>query len=148
MTTRVIVTESDRQSVLLLLGGYKLPCTVSVIHGRKRSLDQNNLAWKWYGEIAEQLGDRTVEDVHRYCKLHIGIPILRADSEEFREVYDRLIRPLGYEAKLEYMGLPLDMAVTRAMTTAQLTRFLDTMTRIFGEQGVMLTQPDDLGRAA
>ena len=147
MTTRSINSEGDRASLLRLLGGRKVPVTATVVKGRNRSLKQNKLTFKWYGEIAEQLSDRTPEEVYAYCKLHFGVPILRSDNEAWRLAYDRRVKPMDYETKLDLMG-PLDLPVTRIMTTGQLARYLDAIALCFSAQGVALTDPDDIRKAA
>ena len=142
MTSRVIDSETDRWVLLLLLKQQALPFTVEVVKGRRRTVEQNRLQRLWLNEIAEQLGDRTPEEVRGYCKLTLGVPILRAESELFREKYDRLIKPMPYETKMEFMMEPLDFPVTRLMTTTQKAHYLDAVQRHFAEKGVVLTQPD------
>jgi hypothetical protein len=95
-------------------------------------------------EIAEQLGDRTPEEVRGYCKLTIGVPILRAENEAFRERYDAIVKPLPYEQKLALMMEPLDFPITRLMSTKQATAYLDGVHRHFSEKGIVLTDPGDL----
>ena len=77
-----------------------------------------------------------------YCKLHHGVPILRNENDAFKQAYDQVIRPLSYEDKLKTMMVPLDMPVTRIMTTDQKTRYLDAIAQGFLEQGVALTEPE------
>ena len=116
--------------------------------GTKRSLRQNKLQRLWMNEISQQLGDQTPEEVRGYCKLTIGVPILRAENERFRERYDKIVRPLPYEQKMALMMEPLDFPITRLMTTKQATAYLDGVHRHFSEKGVVLTDPGDLTRQA
>lgn len=148
MTTRVIKSEGDRAELMKLLQSQTLPFTIDVVKGQRRSVEQNRLQRLWVNEIAEQLGDRTPEEARAYCKLTLGVPILRAENTRFCEMYDRLIKPMGYEQKLAMMAEPLDLPITRLFTTNQKTRYLDDIQRHFAEQGVSLTNPDDRGRAA
>jgi hypothetical protein len=143
MTTRCVENEIQRELAIRLLGERKLPFTIEVLDGRRRSTEQNRLQRLWMNEIAEQLPDRTPEEWRAYCKLTIGVPILRAENELFCEKYDRHIKPMSYEAKLDLMGAALDFPVTRFMTVAQKTKYLDGIQRHFAEQGVILTQPED-----
>lgn len=140
MTTRAIATEADRKFLYRFLATQKLPFTVDVTRGKRRSVEQNRLQRVLINEIAEQLGDRTAEEVRGYCKLTIGVPILRAENEAFREKYDAVVKPLSYEQKLALMQEPLDMPVTRLFSTEQKTRYLDSVIRHFAEQGVVLSQ--------
>lgn len=142
MTTRVIDTEADRALFLRYVREHRLPFTVDVTKGKRRSVEQNRLQRLWLNEVSEQLNDRTPEEVRGYCKLHGGVPILRNENEQFREAYDRIIRPHSYEEKLEMMMVPLDFPVTRLMTTEQKTRYLDWVVQTFSKQGVVLTLPD------
>lgn len=144
MAPRFIQSEYDRQQIVRFIEQQKLPFSVSVERGRKRSLDQNRLQRQWQREISEQLGDRTPEEVRGHCKLHHGVPIMRHASDGFRETYDRVIRPLPYEQKLALMMAPLDMPVTRLMNTRQHTEYLDAIHREFTQMGLVLTDPSGL----
>lgn len=150
MTTRIIRTDEDRKLLLRRIEKQKLPFTVQISKGANRSVEQNRLQRLWMSEIAEQLGDRTAEEVRGFCKLHIGVPILRAEDEAFRERYDAVVKPLPYQMKLMVMMEPLDLPVTRIMTSEQKHRYLDEIFRQFSEQGIVLTIPEDKrwGKAA
>lgn len=143
MTIRTIETESDRLMLVRFIEGQKLPFIAELTPGKRRSVEQNKLQRKWMTEISEQLGDRTPEEVRAYCKLTIGVPILRAESELFREKYDSVVRPLSYEQKLAIMSEPLDMPITRLMTSKQKTFYLDAIFQHFSEKGIVLTIPPD-----
>ena len=143
MTTRVVDTESDRSLLLKLIEGQKIPFTAEVVKGKRRSVEQNRLQRLWMNEISEQLGDRTPEEARAYCKLTLGVPILRAENELFAAKYDQHVKPLPYEQKLAIMAEPLDLPVTRLMKTEQKTRYLNAIVQHFAEQGVRLTQPED-----
>jgi hypothetical protein len=121
---------------------------VNVKKGKDRTVEQNRLQRMWLLEAAEQLGDETPEQKRAYCKLHFGVPILRAESEEFTEAYDKYIRPLSYEAKLAFMSVPLDFPVTRLMTTRQTHEYLEQMRQHFAGLGVTLTIPHEEQDAA
>ena len=56
-----------------------------------------------------------------FCKLHFGVPILRM-GDEFREKYDRAVKPMAYEDKLTLMEW---FPVTSLMTTPQLSEYLE-----------------------
>ena len=147
MSQRVIRTEADKATLIKFIEGHDMPCTVSVTKGAKRSTEQNRLQRLWINEIAEQLGDQTPEQVRAYCKLTIGVPILREENDDFREQYDRVFKPLQYELKIELMMEPFDFPVTRLMKTKQKKRYLDNMGQHFAEKGFSLTNPDDLSWA-
>lgn len=142
MATRLIKTEEDRKLLYRFLATRKLPFTVDITAGKHRSVEQNKLQRLLVSEIAAQLGDQTPEEVRGFCKLTMGVPILRAENEEFRIKYDAVVRPLAYPQKLALMMEPLDLPVTRLMTSDQKTRYLDAIYRFFGDQGVVLTVPE------
>ncbi|MCY1218452.1 hypothetical protein D9M72_304010 [compost metagenome] len=141
---RIIKDEYDRKMFIRFIEGRKLPFTVSLMDGKHRTNDQNRLQRLWMTEISAQLGDRTPEEARGYCKLTIGVPILREENDVFRRKYDSVVKPLTYEQKLTIMMEPLDLPVTRIMTTRQKTAYLDGIFRHFSEQGVVLTLPDAL----
>lgn len=142
MPTRIIRTKRDLADAFKVMDKRKLPLTVTYQNGKHRTEEQNRLQRLWTNEIAEQLGDRTPEVVRGECKLTMGVPILRAENDEFRAKYDRIIRPMPYEDKLACMMEPLDFPVTRLMTASQKARYLDHMHRHFLEMGLEMTEPD------
>ncbi|WP_299109740.1 hypothetical protein [uncultured Bradyrhizobium sp.] len=144
MTTRFLENDHDRRMLIRFLENQPLPITVALTKGGKRSLRQNKLQRLWINEIAEQLADQSPEEVRGYCKLTIGVPILRAENDTFRERYDAVVRPLPYEQKLALMMEPLDFPISRLMTTKQATAYLDGIHRHFSEKGIALTDPGDL----
>lgn len=118
--------------------------TVTIMDGLKRSNPQNRLSHMWYSEIAAYFGDRTTNQVKAYCKLHYGVPILRETNEIFREQYDRIVKPLPYDTKLEILEGPMSFPVTSQMGAPEMRSYLNEMQRVWAEQGVVLTVPDDL----
>lgn len=88
-----------------------------------RTLEQNSGVYQTYKLIALQSGD-TLRNVRRECKLCHGVPILRADDAEFRAAYDRAIKPLAYEIKLEVMDY---WPVTSRMSKPQLSQYLSEL---------------------
>ena len=143
MATHIVRSAEDMERVARLVGNLKPPLTITVTSGASRSLEQNKLQRLWCMEASEQLGDRTAEEVRGVCKLHYGIPIMREGHEDFREVYDRLIKPLPYETKIAYMMEPLDFPITRLMTVGEKSQYLDAMHKGLSELGVKLTEPSE-----
>jgi hypothetical protein len=141
MTIRTVKNKDELALLKVYLDGRKRPFTVDIEDGRNRSIEQNRLAFKWYSEIAEQTGEDR-EDVRARCKLERGVPILREASEDFRNTYDRLIRPLAYEDKLRLIRVT-DMPITRLMKVAQMSHYMDLVFREHVEIGIQLTSPPD-----
>jgi hypothetical protein len=69
-----------------------------------RSLPSNALSHVWY-DYADKMLSEQVGATRRYCKLHFGVPIMRAESEDFRRKYDKVVKPHDYETKLEIMDI-------------------------------------------
>lgn len=139
MAHRIISNPADLDAFVTLLTGLKLPVTVEWQQGRDRSLDQNRLQFLWAREASEQRGDMTADEVRCEWKLIFGVPILREESAEFRDVYDAAIKPLPYELKLKAMRF---IPVTSEMKVSQMVRYLDTVQRDCLENGIKLTDPD------
>ncbi len=142
-SSRIIKTPEDLKLLIKHLEKRDLPFTVQISKGANRTIEQNKLNRLWCSEIAEQLGDRTPEEVRGYCKLHHGVPILREENEMFRKRYDAIVKPLNYQSKLLVMMEPLDLPVTRIMDSSQKHRYLEDIFRHFTEQGLVLTIPED-----
>jgi C-terminal processing protease CtpA/Prc len=143
MPTKIIREPGHVEALANMMRGRRLPITVTWTQGAPRSTAQNRLAQRWFTDIATQLGDQTHEDVRAECKLRFGVPILRAENEAFRLSYDRVIKSLTYEQKLEAVKA-FDLPVTRLMTSKQMTAFMDEMQRHWVGQGVRLTDPEAL----
>jgi len=141
-TSRIITGQDEAESLQALLSNKVYPYTVAIRDGKHRTNNQNRLQYKWYQEAADQLQDQTAEDYRAYCKLHFGVPILRNCHEAFAEKYDRLIKPLPYEIKIEYMQEPLGFPVTSLMNTKQKKQYLDAVNTHLAGLGVLLTDPE------
>lgn len=119
--------------------------TVNVTHGKHRSLDQNAISHAWYSQVSSELREDTELEVKSFCKLHFGVPILRQDSDEFREKYDRAVKPMSYPDKLTLMEW---FPVTSLMTTPQLSQYLEKVRDHYRGRGVPLEFPHDQDQAA
>jgi len=115
------------------------PFVVQVL-GERRSLDQNALSHALYTQIAAQLEDQTVQEIRAECKLRYGVPILRAASDEFRNRYDKVIKPHDYETKLALMEW---LPVTSLMDKAQFSEYVDTVIREYSKAGISIVMPGE-----
>lgn len=141
MTTYAVRNEYERELAAKAIGHRKIPFTAVFNSGLPRSNDQNRLNRLWMNELESQDDNMTAEEYRGWCKLHIGIPILRNEDEAFCEEYDRVIKPMPYELKLTLMMVPFDFGVTRLMTVKQEMTYLDRVFRHFTEKGFQLTEP-------
>ena len=109
--------------------------------GTGRSIDQNALSHCWYNQISQDLAEQTPEEVKCECKLRFGVPILRAEDPDFREMYDASIKQhLTYEQKLKAM---IYLPVSSLMTKDQLSRYLQVIQYQYAQRGVNLEFPDE-----
>lgn len=139
MPSRVIRTDEQFEAVGRLLASLERPFTLEWRKGADRTLEQNKLMWKWAGEFAAQMGDRTADETQKEWKLTIGVPILRSENEGFRSFYDASLKRLTYPEKLAAMEY---VPVTSQMTVAQMRGFMDAIQRQAAEVGVTLTDPE------
>lgn len=139
MAHRLIRTADDLDALSTLLGNLKLPITVEWVQGLDRSAQQNKLMWLWAGEVEQQTQQETADEVQRRWKLDIGLPILCADSEEYRKFCRLTLKALTYPQRKEAMRFT---PVTSEMTVRQMVQFLDTVQRECAEQGIKLTDPE------
>lgn len=109
---------------------------ITIKTGKDRSLDYNSLSHVWYSEIANQLKDEDALGWKNHCKLHFGVPLLRTEDDEFREIYDNSIKLLSYEKKLQAMKY---FPVTSIMTNEQFGKYLQEIQSYFYDLGVNLT---------
>jgi len=109
------------------------------VNGKIRTLDQNSISHAWYEQIARELREDDTLGWKGFSKLTCGVPILRAEDEEFRTTYDSAIKPMSYEKKLEIMKF---WPVTSIMKKPQLSKYLEAMQAAFARRDVYLTFPD------
>lgn len=114
---------------------------ISVKTGKDRSLDQNAISHAWYEQVANELREGSALDVKCECKLVCGVPILRAEDNEFREFYDKAIRKaLTYEEKLSAMKF---FPITSIMTVSQLSQYLVAVQAHYKNRVELLFPPSD-----
>jgi DNA-binding transcriptional regulator YhcF (GntR family) len=105
---------------------------------QERSTNQNTMMHALYRDIASQTEDQSLVEVKRICKLHYGVAIKKASDREWAEFYDRAIKPLAYEDKLEVIGA---MSITSDFTKKMATEYLDTIISEYTKKGFALADP-------
>lgn len=154
MTDRIAVNSAPRLSEaitrLTTMFKEKKYVVVSLRPGKDRTLDQNALWFSMYQRIADMTNMGDVEDARRYCKLHVGVPIMRKNDASFRDGWNRVFLNLDYETKLELMGPcavfgPDGFPVTRLFNRAQGIAYTDQIVNEFAGKVVF---DDLLGEAA
>jgi hypothetical protein len=137
---RYITNEFARSQAVTYIYQMKLPFTVTISDASQRSIAQNKLQWLWFGEIATQTG-HTASEIQAYCKLCIGVPLLREQNERFRELYDRILKPLSKQDKLALMSEPMALPVTSMMSVKQFSEYLERVFEHYKSKGFELTEP-------
>ena len=148
MTTHVINSDTSLQSFIgevreMYLQHRYIKATTKT--GKARSIDQNSISHAWYEQLARELREDDALGWKCYCKLHHGVPIHRAEDEDFREAYDATIKGMTYEQKLIAMRM---LPVTSLMTKVQLSKYLEAMQDDFLRKNVRLEFPDNAERIA
>lgn len=116
----------------------KVPEVDVAVHDPARSLDQNDLIYSLYADIAKQKSDETTLDVKRRLKLHHGVPILRAENLKFRAFYNQSLLNLDYESKIRSMDF---VPVTSIMKKKQGSQFIDAILNECAELGLKIEIP-------
>lgn len=141
MTTYTINSETTLQNCIgeirKLYSEFKF-LRANIKTGKDRSLSQNAITHAWYEQLARELREESALGWKCYCKLHHGVPILRAEDEDFRDAYDQVIKGLRYEQKLISMRF---MPVTSIMNKDQLSKYAAAMQEDFRSRGVLLEFP-------
>jgi len=141
MTQRSVTTPEQAQALAQWLTGLRLPYTLTVREGKVRSLDQNALLHKWYGEIARQRDDTTVSDIKGQCHHEYGLPI-RLRDKEFAWLWNNSAANLTYEQRCKVLASG-QFQISSKMTTAELSEYMDAMSRDYSARGIQLTRPED-----
>lgn len=130
----IVITPTTRAMVIQLVSEAEDGERIQFV-GKQRSLPQNSFSHSWYAEIAKALPEDDALGWKCYCKLHHGVPILRAEDEEFRIAYDTAIKGLSYEQKLGVMKI---LPVTSRMNKEQMTKYANAVRDYFLPLGVVL----------
>ncbi|MFG6573175.1 hypothetical protein ACGYLO_16400 [Sulfitobacter sp. 1A13353] len=135
---RAALTAQDAGRLAEWVEGLPIPFTLTMREGKVRSLSQNALLHKWFGEIAKQTHS-TADQVKRECKFYQGCPILMADDPQFVSFLSHL-KSLTVEQKIAAMDY---ISVTSVMNTKQLSAMCDAVEAKYLPQGIRLSQPED-----
>lgn len=106
-----------------------------------RSLDQNAMSFALYKQIASQLDDQSIIDIRSECKLTVGVLLLRNANPSFKAFYDKGLRHLTHEEKLDAMVF---VPVTSLMSKKVFSEYLDEVIRKYSRQGLVLINPSEM----
>lgn len=126
--------------------------TITIKEGRTRTLNQNAILHKWFGEIATHFGDRTANNVKATCNVDYGVNI-RCRDPVFNFIWTNSIAPLPYEKQVAFFekqyrrvegedSKPV-LYMTSVLTVPELTEYMNAMQQDYLAQGVPLTIPEE-----
>lgn len=130
-----IRNERERNETLRAILERPLPFRVRIDAGN-RTLDQNALSFRWYGEIHRQSREFTTDQARAFCKYHFGCPIRAAAEPEFAAFLGLLESRYTYEELVAAMAY---VEVTRHFDRAQMSEYLTAVQTHFRTRGVLLT---------
>lgn len=134
-----IIINSDRslsEGLGIVRAAYEESKFIRLIVRKKvRSLDQNAQAYVWYEQIGLELSDHTALDARCISKLVEGVPILRSIDSEFREFYDKCIKWMTYEEKIDAMKF---VPVTSLLPVDAMSQYLESLQKMWAKRDVTL----------
>ncbi len=109
----------------------------------KRTKTRNDQVRAVYKQVAQQREDETLISIERHCKLHYGVPLLRAHDEPFRYLYDTVIKNnICYEDKLHAMDI---LPVTSRMSEKLCREYIAIVIEEYSKQGLYMAQEREYG---
>ena len=134
------ITPEHAKRLADMLVGLPLPFSLTIGDGDARTLSQNALLHKWFGEVARHFGDRGADLVKGECHHRYGLPIKRR-NEQFAWVWKQTGEKLTYDQQCKYLASGT-LNISSGMTVKELTEYMDAMKIDYAEQGVFLTDPE------
>ena len=140
--TRTIRTPENWQAFVAWMLDNPNPYPFRICDGEGRSLSQNALIHLWFGEIAKQREDMTLDQVKGEMHRRFGLSIRRQDAR-----FDWVWKQCGaddwpYEQQCRFLASGV-LNVSSGMTTKELKQYLDALEHHAREQGWILTMPKE-----
>jgi hypothetical protein len=132
MQTWEVKNNEQLEYLIDALRKQKKPFVIELLPAH-RTIPQNRLFYLMYDIIGKQLYGGDSEHARNECKLTIGVPILRRDSEKFQQTYDRLLKPASYEDKLAMMEY---ISISSIFDKTQGTEYIKKMFDSYAQKGV------------
>ena len=142
MATRIIKNELQLAAWLDLLAAHKIPMTVSVVAGAKRSKQQNSTLHMWFGQIGKHTGF-TASEVKGTCKLDHGLSIMVRDNPAWVEKWQPFYDPLQRAGDREHLVRLFEiLPMTSLFSVKQMAELMDAVQVQYRGIGVYLTDPE------
>ena len=106
---------------------------------KARSIPQNKLIYLSYDRIGKTLYGGDELHARRECKLMIGCKILYRESDDFVRTFDKVIRPLPHDVRLEAMDL---ISVSSIMSVKQCKQYITDILNQYTLRGVYFADLD------
>ena len=148
------MTIEQAEKLAQKIVGLPLPFSLTIGDGDARTLSQNALLHKWFGEVARHFGDLHALQVKGQCHHKYGLPI-RQRNEQFAWVWGKVSSKLDYEQQCKVLSgavinpddgkirkSPPALNISSAMSVIELTEYMDAMKRDYAEQRCFLTDPE------
>jgi len=139
--TRNIFTPEDADTLCRYLVGLPMPFNVTVKDGESRTLPQNALLHKWFGEIAKHHGDRDTADVKGQMHRDLGLNI-RLRDPVFAWVWKHTGELLPYEKQCKLLASGA-LGLSSGMSSPQLKEYMNAIQKDCAEKRIAITIPED-----
>jgi hypothetical protein len=120
-------------------------------HKASRSLAQNSLLHKWFGEISKETGE-TPEDVKfRYKKAHLIDIFMRREDSEYAQTVETLreLYRQGYKKDANFLhSQVVRLTSTADCTVAEMQEFLELIEIDCAANGFQLSRPEEYYKKA
>lgn len=141
MEKQKIVIRGNEQIALIsrILSNVEMDGSIQVViepRKKNRSLEQNSLLWKWYGEIAAATAD-TPHDVHEGYKRKFLIHQLAKQDEAYMSLL-MLVKDHGKE--MDRIKL-VKMTSTTKLKVGQMSEYMENVQKDAASMGIHLTEP-------
>lgn len=134
------LTSGHAKRLSEMLVGLPLPFSMTIGDGDARTLSQNALLHKWFGEVARHFGDINFIGAKGQCHHQYGLPI-RQRNEQFAWVWKQTGAKLDHERQCKMLASGT-LNISSAMSVKELTEYMDAMKREYAEQGCFLSDPE------
>lgn len=140
---RIIRTSDNLVSLYAELGNRPQPFTVTIEQGgvKTRTIPQNSLLHMWFGEIAKQRGDVTLDDVKGECHRRWGL-MIRMRNPQFAFIWNSTGAKMDYEKQCKLLASGV-LSVSSGMEDKELREYLNEVSRHFRGEGFRLTEPEE-----
>lgn len=105
-----------------------------------RTAAQNSTLHMWFGEVAKQQADLDASEIKGMCHRRWGL-VIKLRCPQFAWIWGRSGAMLSYEQQCKMLASGV-FNVSSSMSTAELSEYMEAMSRHFRSDGVALTDPE------